>query len=222
MKMIYFILVFQFLGTIGLICQTPQPDNPETITDFDGNIYHTVTIGDQVWMVENLKVIHFRNGDPIHSSSQSAFCSNYDPQYVNYKNNPSFGDKYGRLYNWSAATDSRSICPDGWHTPSKDEWETLIGYLGGTDVAGIKLKEAGTSHWKKDVGATNESGFTALPFGYLYPAGNCMFIPHGNAATWWTSSEKGLKCWMNIDNRKVKVWCNGGANEGRMVRCIKD
>lgn len=142
-------------------------DCPPTVTDYDGNVYQTVLIGDQCWMMENLKVTHYRNGDPIPHVTDGVTWGNLTSgAYCNYNNDEGNVATYGRLYNWYAVDDSRNIAPAGWHVPSDAEWQTLVDYLGGDAVAGGKMKEAGTTHWASpNTGATNESGFTALPGG---------------------------------------------------------
>jgi uncharacterized protein (TIGR02145 family) len=140
-----------------------------TFTDNrDNKIYNYVTIGSQVWMAENLKYLPaaFSNHDIL---------SNTEPLY--YHNNYS---KYGVLYNWPAAMEA---CPQGWHLPSHDEWNDLINYLGGATVAGGKMKEEGFEYWDEpNEGATNESGFKALPGGTTDWARAGMF------AFFWSST----------------------------------
>ena len=144
------------------------------VTDIDGNVYQTVKIGDQWWMAENLKVIHYQNGDGITKLPNNTVWSTYgEGAYCNYDNNDSNADIYGSLYNWYAVNDSRNIAPDGWHVPTDEEWKELEMFLGmsqseangtgwrGTDE-GSKLKA--TSGWSGFNG-TNESGFSALPGG---------------------------------------------------------
>jgi uncharacterized protein (TIGR02145 family) len=137
-----------------------------TVTDVEGNVYNTVTIGNQTWMKENLKVTKYRDGTAIGTTTASIpndSSSKYQWAYNGAESNVS---TYGRLYTWYAATDSRGVCPSGWHLPTNAEWTTLITYLG-ESVAGGKMKEAGTTHWiSPNTGATNSSGFTALPGGY--------------------------------------------------------
>jgi len=160
------------------------------LEDIDGNEYQVVEIGDQIWMAENLKVTHYRNGDPIpHLTSNSDWTSTSSGAYCVYDNNPSNAETYGNLYNWYAVDDSRNIAPEGWHVPTDDEWQELVDYLGGSSVAGGKLKEEGTEHWNPpNTGATNESGFTALPGGYRnYPNGYYYYM--GYYGYFWSSTE---------------------------------
>jgi len=163
--------------------------NFNACVDIDSNIYPTVKIGDQWWMAENLKVTRYRNGDDIPIVTDDTEWKNLTTgAYCNYNNNSDNADIYGRLYNWYAVNDSRNIAPLGWHVPSDEEWQTLIDYLGGESVAGGKLKETGTTHWNSpNVGATNESGFAALPGGYRSSDGN--FGSLGIYAFFWSSTE---------------------------------
>lgn len=160
-----------------------------TVTDIDGNVYQTVTIGTQVWMAENLKVTHYRNGDAIPNVTDNGTWSGLTTgAYCAYNNDENNVATYGRLYNWYAVADSRNIAPAGWHVPTDEEWQTLVDYLGGSSVAGGKLKETGTAHWNSpNEGATNESGFTALPGGYRYDSG--LFVNMGDYAYFWSSTE---------------------------------
>jgi uncharacterized protein (TIGR02145 family) len=129
-----------------------------TVTDVHGNVYKTVKIGDQWWMAENLRVTRDAQGNAIQS-------------YV-YNEDESMASVYGRLYTWQAmmngstSPSAQGIAPDGWHIPSLDEWQTLIDYLGGNEVAGGKMKEKGNEHWRSpNVGATNSSGLTLVASG---------------------------------------------------------
>jgi len=168
---------------------TAVEESTGTVTDIDGNVYQTVTIGTQVWMAENLKVTHYRNGDGIPNVTDNAAWETLaSGAYCNYGNDISNVTVYGRLYNWYAVDDSRNMSPAGWHVPSDAEWQTLVDYLGGDAVAGGKMKEVGTTHWHSpNTGATNESGFSALPGGYRLASGS--YYDMGYNATFWSSTE---------------------------------
>jgi len=163
--------------------------NFNACVDIDSNIYPTVKIGDQWWMAENLKVTHYRNGDAIPNVSVNSSWTNLTSGgYCIFNNDQNNVATYGLLYNWYAVDDSREIAPSGWHVPSDEEWKTLIDYLGGELVAGGKLKETGTTHWNSsNEGATNESGFAALPGGYRDDGGTFYYL--GNYAYFWSSAE---------------------------------
>ena len=149
---------------------TSDYPNCGTVLDVDGNIYKTVTIGSQCWLRENLKTTKYNDGKIIHLITDSvswnldtigAYCW-YNNDELTYKS------KYGALYNWHTVN-TKKLCPTGWHVPSDNEWSELFNYLGGDAIAGGKLKEAGLTHWlSPNKGATNETGFTALPGGWRY------------------------------------------------------
>jgi len=136
------------------------------VSDFDGNLYHTVKIGTQVWLKENFKGTHFANGDPIPNiTGQTEWEAATSPAYCYYNNDSKIAETYGALYNWYVASDSRELI-SGFHVPSEQEWITVAKFLGGWSVAGGAMKEAGFTHWiQPNKGATNSSGFTGLPAG---------------------------------------------------------
>ena len=196
----------------------------ETITDIDGNVYHAVTIGTQVWLLENLNTTKYRNGDPIPFVTDATAWGTAADAYCNYNNDESNSTTYGRLYNWHAVNDNRNIAPSGWHVANDDEWTTLISYMGGLDVAGGKLKETGTSHWQSpNSGATNEAGFTALPGGYCNIDGS--FGRLTDIGYWWSSTAGGNLgswqiCLFSYDIDALRV--SNRQNIGLSVRCIRD
>lgn len=184
----------------------------ETITDYDGNIYNTIQIGDQCWMKENLKVTHFSDGTPLVDGT-GAMDTQYDTitkYYFNYNNDVSYVETYGRLYIWMAAVNGEAseidlnpsqiqgVCPTGWHLPSDSEWKELEMFLGmsaeeaqdrewrGT-IEGGMLKERSTGHWETpNQSATNESGFTALPAGHRNLLGDYKSM--GKKGSFWSST----------------------------------
>lgn len=140
---------------------------PEEVLDTDGNIYHTVVIGNQVWIVENLKTTRYNDGTSIPLvTGNTEWINLTTPGYCWYDNDITNKETYGALYNWYAVQTNK-ICPAGWHVPSDSEWTALTDFLGGESTAGGKLKEAGTMHWDSpNTGATDESGLTLLPGGF--------------------------------------------------------
>ena len=197
--------------------------NP-TVTDIDGNVYKTVSIGTQTWMAENLKTTKYRNGDPI-ASVAGSWASLVIGAYSWYNNDPANKSMYGGFYNWYAVSDSRNIAPAGWHIPTDAEWTTLVTYLGGENVAGSKLKETGNSHWySPNTGATNSTGFTAFPGG-LRDYFDGTFNNVGYLGNWWSSTAyDAANAWYRNLNYYI-------ANVGRYtydmhygfsVRCVRD
>jgi len=184
------LLTLSVLALLMLNSCRKEKDIPATITDVDGNVYHTVIIGNQVWLKENLQTTRYRNGDLLVTTNPSTLniTGEISPKYQWAVNgNEANVDVYGRLYTWYAANDSRGLCPAGWHLPSDEEWTTFTDFLGGLQIAGAALKEEGTLHWlSPNAGATNETGFTALPAGCRYYSGG--FDDLTKYAYWWASS----------------------------------
>jgi uncharacterized protein (TIGR02145 family) len=224
-------ILISALAILGFLLIQPYSckkadDTITSVIDKDGNVYKTVTIGSQVWMAENLKTTKYLNGDLIGTTPlpTSDISGESTPKYQW----PSGGNEngvstYGRLYTWYAVTDSRNICPTGWHVPSNIEFSTLMSGLGGDDLAGKKLKETGTTHWANpNTDATNESGFTALPGGYHGYEGSYNYI--GYTGYFWSSTES------DVNNAWYRgLYYNGAYDHnlsnskkaGFAVRCIK-
>lgn len=196
--------------------------------DGDANYYATVTIGTQVWMAENLKTTKYRDGSDIPNVTDAGLWASLTTgANCDHSNNPANSLIYGKLYNWFTVSDSRNIAPTGWHVPSDAEWTTLITYLGGDNVAGGKLKETGLTHWLNvNTGATNETGFTALPAGGRNMDGAFPADDLGLRTQWWSTSEYIIPqpAWYRgIPNNNIMVvhtFFNKVA--GFSVRCIKD
>ena len=189
----------------SVIFYKPAISNPTSgsFTDTrDGNTYKTVTIGNQVWMAENLAYLPSVN--MVADGSEDAagsyyYVYGYDGTNVTDAKATANYTTYGVLYNWTAAMNGsasstsnpstvQGVCPSGWHLPSDAEWTQLTDYLGGESVAGVKLKETGTTHWSSsNAEATNETGFTALPDGLRNNNGTFDYI--GIAGYWWSATE---------------------------------
>lgn len=222
-----FMILGVFLMFASSCTKVEDNNNPVTVTDIDGNVYKTVTIGTQVWMAENLKTTKYRNGDPIPNVvGDAAWRTLTTGAYCWYGNNAVTNKPtYGALYNWYAVADSRNIAPTGWHVPIDAEWTTLTTYLGGESVAGGKLKESGTIHWTTpNTGATNSSGFKALPGGYQEGIG-WSTSGIGEYGDWWSSSiGSANRAWdRELDNASTSVRVAELDKFGcSSVRCIKD
>jgi uncharacterized protein (TIGR02145 family) len=197
-----------------------------TVIDFDGNVYRTVKIGTQIWMAENLKVTHYRNGTPIPNifdnerwakSTPGAYCF-VDNDSVEYKK------IYGVLYNFYAVNNKNNLCPEGWHIPSESECLTLINYLGGKNIAGCKIKDNSLNLWLSEKScATNESGFSARPAGGRGRLGSSGDV--GNFATWWSSTScDSTYAWhWGLYPDKSSIRRNPGHKaSGFSVRCLKN
>ncbi len=213
---------------ISASAKTLKPRIKKDLIDFDGNVYKTVKIGKQEWMVENLKTIHYNNGNSIDypGIDNAAWQNNTTGAYSWYDNDEGlYKETYGALYNWHAVN-SGILCPTGWHVPSDEEWTILTTYLGGESIAADKLKEAGDNHWFYLNAGTNETGFTALPGG-VRPYDGIFTGPVGWSGLWWSSTED--------QDLLTTVWCRqmytSWSNVERMymsdkvgisVRCVKN
>lgn len=164
-------------------------DNSNQVKDIDGNVYHTVTIGTQVWMVENLKTTRYNDNTSIPLITDSTVWFNLTtPGYCWYSNDAvTYKNLSGALYNWYSINTGK-LAPIGWRIPTDDDWTVLTTFLGGDSVAGGKLKETGTKNWQNpNISASNETGFTAIPGGYRSADG--YFSKNKEFGYWWSSSE---------------------------------
>lgn len=193
-----------------------------------------VTIGTQTWTTTNLDVTTYRDGTPIPQVTDATAWAGLTTGAWCYKGNAtSNGGIYGKLYNWYAVagihdndpnTPNKILAPTGYHVPTDAEWTTLTTFLGGTTVAGGKMKATGTSLWRSpNIDATNSSGFTGLPGGYRTNDGT--FVSIGGGGGWWSSSEYDTA---NAWDRNLYFY-NGSANRsysiktnGFSVRCLRD
>jgi uncharacterized protein (TIGR02145 family) len=200
-----------------------------TVTDIDGNTYPTIGIGSQIWMAANLKSTKYRNGNLIGTTIPATLdiSAEASPKYQwAYAGNENNVSTYGRLYTWHTVTDSRFICPAGWHVPSDAEWTTLTLFVGGDASAGAKLKETGTTHWTTpNTGATNLTGFTALPGGDRETVGTFKFINENGG--FWSSTDNTLVSgtgWFRFFFYDSGIVSRGyfSKSYGYSVRCVKD
>jgi len=223
------------LFAVTLFCIGLTGLQAQTVKDIDGNVYSTVIIGTQVWMSENLYTTKYNDSTDIPLiTDYNSWIDLSTPGYCWYKNDaPTFKNRYGALYNWYTVG-TKKLCPTGWHVPTDAEWTELTDYLGGKRVAGGKLKETGTAHWKSpNKGATNETGFTALPGGSRGKIGSlgstdiygALFYGIHLYGYWWCGpGEDTSKAWSRC------MYCNGKKvfriyrikKFGSSVRCLKD
>ena len=236
------LLVFTAAATGCYISGVVNVQETGTVTDIDSNVYQTVKIGDQWWMAENLRTTRYRNGDAIPTNlSNTQWQNTTSGAYAIYPHGGVDGINsgagvvaaYSKLYNWFAVDDSRGLCPLGWHVPSDAEWTTLVNYLGGSSVAGGKMKSTRTEpgphpRWSSpNTGATNESGFSGLPGGNRTNRGLYSLI--GIYGGWWSSTEHAsifltTTAWSrDLDYRygnvSTQYWLKHG---GFSVRCLRD
>jgi len=199
-----------------------------TVTDIDGNVYKTITIGTQTWMVENLRTTRYQNGDAIDhvtDLSKWGYFQIQTPAYIYYDNNESNKAVHGALYNWYAAVDKRNVAPVGWHVPTVEDWQELINHLDpfNSKDFGKELRETTTAHWYFDGdlnrASTNSTGFTAIPSGKAVTGG---FWDKGNgSAHYWTSTGTwdGSSCVYLYDHISIDYLQPNA--RGFSIRCIK-
>ena len=197
-----------------------------TMTDQDGNVYKTVTIGTQTWMAENLRTTIYNDGTAIPNITDNDEWGDLtDGAFCNYNNTTNIDTiaTYGRLYNWYAVNTGK-LAPTGWHVPTDAEWIALKDFLSGGYVTGGYLKETGTTHWiSPNEGATNETGFTALPGGGRSYSGAFDYI--GYYGFWWSATKDGAyRAWQSAMGY---YYSNVGGSYnfkelGFSVRCVRD
>lgn len=197
-----------------------------TVEDIDGNVYPSIKIGSQEWMAQNLRVSRFNDGTLIKSYPDAAEWSvaNY-PFWTTYEQDTTLLCPFGALYNGYVATDAKNVCPAGWHVPTDQDWSLLVNTLGGPVNALGKLKVPGTDYWvSPNSGASNSSGFSALPGGIVLTDGN--FGNFGWDAVFWTSTStspqqayyRGLR--QSVSNQVVRI--ADDKMYGFSIRCVKD
>jgi uncharacterized protein (TIGR02145 family) len=211
----------------------PTGDNSITFsfagcTDGDNNNYPVVEIGSQVWMAENLKTTRFNDNSIIPLvSDKIIWASLITPGYCWYNNDAANNKStFGGLYNWyvidTLTTSYKNVCPLGWHVPSDNEWTVLTTFLGGESFAGSKMKETGINHWlNPNSGATNESGFTALPGGGRKYTG--AYLKIDTSGLWWSSVTPGYPVFRSINSANDNLSRDYAYREyGFSIRCLQD
>lgn len=194
----------------------------ESITDFDGNIYKIVKVGEQIWMRENLRSLHYDDGTTIENVHV-------------YNDNEYNAAIYGRLYSWNAIMHGslsstsipsgvKGVCPCGWHMPSDNEWYTLINYLGGTSIAGSKMKETGVTYWEyPNVGAENTTFLSVRPAGNMQSE---SFYQLGTTTAFWTTAKYHISYarYVFLDNLTTRavIYNDGNISDLYSVRCLKN
>ncbi|MEI7899388.1 MAG: fibrobacter succinogenes major paralogous domain-containing protein [bacterium] len=196
-----------------------------TVTDVDSNVYHTVMIGTQTWMADNLRTTRLNDGGAMALVTNNAAWAKLEtPGYCWYMNVESVSNRpFGALYNWHAVNTGK-LAPAGWHVATEEEWCALISVLGGGDVAGGKLKAAGASQWKEpNVDATDSAGFSALPGGLRDQEG--VFTDGGLVGAMWTATEYDFTVskYFSLKYDSAEIH-RGGIRKasGLSVRCVKN
>jgi uncharacterized protein (TIGR02145 family) len=207
---------------------TPVGKFSDCIKDIDGNTYKTVTIGSQTWMAENLKTSKYNDGTTIPNSKVNSDWAKINiGSWCYFKNDSSFNSNYGKLYNGyviiSSMNGNKNVCPIDWHVPSYEEWIVLIDNLGGSDVAGGKMKAIDQTWGTLNIDANNISLFTGLPGGFRDSISR--FSGEGSYGYWWSSTNFNFNLTKRINlygfDGKIH-WANSQNTKGFSIRCLKD
>ncbi|HBL77175.1 MAG: hypothetical protein A2W90_18605 [Bacteroidetes bacterium GWF2_42_66] len=200
---------FTIYLTIFFVVFAVSVEGQEFVTDIDGNEYKTIKIGAQIWMEENLKVAHYRNGDAIPNIQDPKQWNELTiGAYCDVANNPAKSDSLGRLYNWYAVSDERNVCPSGWHIPGESEWQVLVKFLLETP----------------DAKSLNKKIFNLLQSDFRGYDGEFLGNGYGGGA-WWSSSPATSETayYHGINYNTVgKIRMEGRKTFGYSIRCIKD
>ena len=213
-----------------------------SMTDVEGNVYHTISIGTQTWMAENLRVTKYRNAEALpNETDNTKWKALTTGAYCNYNNNTEANSiaKFGRLYNFYALTDARNLAPAGWHIATEAEWKTLETYIAANlgISASVAQALATTSDWEESISTgaigcldsntfqsiNNSIGFCALPSGIRSDNGSFGYV--GNYCAWWTITQNNnTSSWFRSLNFYGTTLGSNFYNKqyGLAVRCVKD
>lgn len=202
-------------------------DPPPSVTDYDGNTYNIIQVGSQYVTQENIRVKHFSNGDPI--LWEGVWTNLTEPGYCYVKGSDSYTSLYGYFYNYYSVIDPRNVCPSGWHVPTWGEWDTFFNTLGGSSVAGGKMKETGTVNWiSPNLGASNSSGFTGRPGGYRHggwtasPQGWGQYLYFGYVGVYWVADRIAhTSMTLGYDIESIIDYFGMDYTSGASIRCFK-
>jgi len=200
------------------------PINLGEVTDIDGNTYKTTTIGNKIWMAENLKVTRYNEGTSIANGSEVEFKTTTEGMYTLYSGDGSNLNKFGYLYNGYTIENNKEVCMTGWHVPTPSEWSDLATSLGGEDTAGGRMKAISNLWTSPNTAADNASGFSALPGGSYCRV--CLgnggtFADKGADAYFWSSSVSDFY-YVTNNIAEMRTKSTGKANDGMAIRCVKD
>jgi uncharacterized protein (TIGR02145 family) len=195
------------------------------VTDIDGNVYPTTTIGTTVWMAKNLQVTRFNDGTNISAAkSESEFMTASTSMFVPYNVSPGNLNTYGYLYNGYTVTSDKNVCMTGWHLPTVSEWNSLANNLGGNKTAGGRMKAVSNLWENPNTAADNESGFSALPGGSYCRIclGNSGVFADQRTDGYWWSAANATFFYATNDLASLRTKSTGNVNDGLSIRCVKD
>lgn len=203
-----------------------RPDVRDKVSDTDGNVYKTIAIGGQVWMAENLRVTHYRNGDAIpHVYSDTLWGGCSYGAYCDYNNDTAERKSMGLLYNWYTVTDERNLAPEGWRIPTIEDWQILFERFGGENHAATMLKMGAMHHWlHSDTVNQEQEGFSYTPAGYRHGSTGSFHTRGSNGYYWSIDESIAAYSW---SDRIYSGFAHpfreeSNKNFGFAVRCIKE
>ena len=193
------------------------------VTDYSGNTYPTVSIGSQIWMAENLRVTRYNDGAPMQIINGMIIVNIGATGTLRYPNDQTsnFQD-YGGLYNFHCV-ETGKLCPIGWRVPNNGDWQLLIDFLGGTQVAGLSVKETGFTHWFPNNQGCNDSGFTARGAGRWHETGSAQDFK--SLAYLWSSTPAAVNPLFTAvlsSASSMDLFAASSKLRGMSVRCVKN
>lgn len=196
----------------------------DSIVDVDLNTYRTVTIGNQTWFAENLRVTKYSNGDPLfHTENLSTWDVIQSGAWIDFQNDSSMVNPRGKLYNWYAIADPRNVCPTGWRVPKDSDFEELFNYVGGVNVASMVLKTSNQNYWNVTLQGSNSTGFSAVATGDVL--GNFFTVLDGYTHFWSASvwPQYGVNAiYYRLQDDNSAIWqSNHNLEVGHSIRCIQ-
>ena len=216
-------IILLVVATISCKKKDPAPADPISVADIDGNSYPVVKVCGKFWTTTNLKTTRYKDGTTIPTSlNNTQWQATTTGAFSIYEENDANNIAYGKLYNWFAAN-SGKLAPAGWHVATEAEWNELVTCLGGSSVAGGKMKSTSPLWEIPNAGASNSSEFGGLPAGYRSNSG--LYALKGRAAYFWGSNERnatqGEYLLLNTDFASTAT--NGATKQfGYSVRCVRD
>jgi uncharacterized protein (TIGR02145 family) len=215
------------VSSTGYLTHIPitTPYVPSSLIDIDGNVYTTIAIGAQEWIVEDLKTTRYKDGTPIPNIiDNDAWNVDIVGSYCWQNHDIANKSIYGALYNWYAVNNIHGLAPTGWRIPTVIDYTTLASYLGGYAIAGGKLKEIGITHWQTpNTGASDLYGFKSVPGGMRMENGTFIMFHQYNCL--WTATDfdvnHAYERWLNYQNT-IFLDSGGGKSRGYSVRCMRD
>lgn len=228
---IFFVSLLSLFCLLVVSCEKEKEEPYQVVKDIDGNVYRTITIGDQVWMAENLRTTRYRNGDSIAHREGNQWAGATEGAWCYFDDDAQLDGTVGKLYNGHAVTDARNIAPEGWHIPTAEEWWALNDFVSRNTGSSGSLSKALASKnaWAEstypltagnDPQTNNSTGFNALPGGVRKSDSSFGYRSFNYDGYWWSAADMMLN--INYNNPEPNVLFESSKGFGCSVRCIKD